>query len=82
LAYARDLRNLYEVTREAATATRLGVAAIRALADGHAGCMMAVRGGGLERAPLTEVVGRTRGVDPESERVRVARSVGTIFGDG
>jgi 6-phosphofructokinase 1 len=62
-------------------ATRLGVAAIGALARGDAGCMIALRGGHIEQVALAEVVGRQRCVDPEGERVATARSVGTIFGD-
>ena len=62
-------------------AARFGVAAIGALAEGEAGCMVALRGPRIERVPLAESAGRTRSVDPAGERVRVARSVGTIFGD-
>ena len=62
-------------------AARFGVAAIAALAEGRAGCMIALRDGRIERIPLADAVGKTRCVDPEGERVRVARSVGTIFGD-
>jgi 6-phosphofructokinase 1 len=62
-------------------ATRLGVAAIGALARADAGCMIALRGGHIEQVALAEVVGRQRCVDPEGERVAMARSVGTIFGD-
>ena len=62
-------------------AARFGVAAIGTLAEGQAGCMVALRGGRIERVPLAETIGRTRCVDAEGERVRVARSVGTIFGD-
>jgi 6-phosphofructokinase 1 len=62
-------------------ATRLGVAAIDALVEGGASAMIALRAGEIERVALADVVGRTRCVDPDGERVRVARSVGTIFGD-
>jgi 6-phosphofructokinase 1 len=62
-------------------AARFGVAAIGALAEGEAASMVALRGPRIERVPLAESAGRTRSVDPAGERVRVARSVGTIFGD-
>jgi 6-phosphofructokinase 1 len=62
-------------------AARFGVAAIRALAEGDAGCMVALRGSRIERVPLAESAGTTRSVDPAGELVRVARGVGTIFGD-
>lgn len=62
-------------------AARFGVAAICALAEGEAASMVALRGPRIERVPLAESVSTTRSVDPVGERVRVARSVGTIFGD-
>jgi 6-phosphofructokinase 1 len=62
-------------------ATRFGVAAVAALAGGGTCCMVALKGGRIERMPLGETAWRTKCVDPECERVRVARSVGTIFGD-
>ena len=62
-------------------ATRFGVAAVSALAGGESCCMVALKGGRIERMPLGETAWRTKCVDPECERIRVARSVGTIFGD-
>lgn len=62
-------------------ATRFGVAAVTALAEGASGCMVALRGDRIERVPIDEAVTRPRLVDPLGERVTVARSVGTIFGD-
>jgi 6-phosphofructokinase 1 len=62
-------------------AARFGVAAIATLAEGQTGCMIALQGGRIERVPLAETVGRSRCVDADGDRVRVARSVGTIFGD-
>jgi len=62
-------------------ATRFGVAAVTALAEGASGCMVALRGDCIERVPIDEAVTRPRLVDPLGERVTVARSVGTIFGD-
>ena len=62
-------------------ATRFGVAAVAALADGDSGCMVALHGDRIERVPIDVTVGRPRLVDPRGERVTAARSVGTIFGD-
>jgi 6-phosphofructokinase 1 len=62
-------------------ATRFGVAAVTALAEGDSGCMVALHGGHIERVPIDLTVTRPRLVDPRGERVTVARSVGTIFGD-
>ena len=62
-------------------AARFGVAAIDALAEGEGRCMIALRGPRIERVPLAESAGTTRSVDRAGERVRVARSVGTVFGD-
>jgi 6-phosphofructokinase 1 len=46
-------------------ATRLGVAAVGALADGETGTMVAYIGEQVKRIPLEEVVGKTRPLDPE-----------------
>jgi phosphofructokinase-like protein len=62
-------------------ATRFGVAAVAALADGDSGCMVALHGARIERVPIDATVTRPRLVDPCGERVTAARSVGTIFGD-
>lgn len=62
-------------------ATRFGVAAVAALADGDSGCMVALHGDRIERVPIDVTVSRPRLVDPCGERVTAARSVGTIFGD-
>jgi 6-phosphofructokinase 1 len=62
-------------------ATRFGTAAVAALADGDAGCMVALRGGGIERVRLADVPPEPRRVDPRGERVTAARDIGTVFGD-
>ncbi len=46
-------------------ASRLGTAAVQALADGESGTMVAIRGDAVERVPLREVVGGKRELDPE-----------------
>jgi hypothetical protein len=54
---------------------------VAALVDGESGSMVALRGAGIERISLTDVLSRPRRVDPGGERVVAARSIGTIFGD-
>ena len=46
-------------------ASRLGTAAVRALADGGSGVMIRLHGRRTERVPLDEVAGRVRPLDPE-----------------
>jgi 6-phosphofructokinase 1 len=46
-------------------ASRMGTAAVRALSDGESGVMIGLQGRLMERIPLSEVVGRTRPLDPE-----------------
>ncbi|MEZ5140935.1 MAG: 6-phosphofructokinase [Acidimicrobiales bacterium] len=46
-------------------ATRFGIAAIDAVHDGAFGQMVALRGGEIERVPLSEAVGTLKTVDPE-----------------
>jgi 6-phosphofructokinase 1 len=45
-------------------ASRLGAAAVEALAEGESGTMVGVRGERVERVPLEEVVGKERVLDP------------------
>ncbi len=45
-------------------ATRLGVAAADAAADGRLGTMVAARGAGIQTVPLAEACAAVRGVDP------------------
>ena len=62
-------------------ATRLGVAAVDAVADGASGAMVALRGDRVERVAIVDAIARPKLVDADGERVRVARRIGTIFGD-
>ena len=62
-------------------ATRFGVAAMQALLDGEEGIMVALRGDRIDRVPIADVVDKRKNVDPHGERVAIARSVGTVFGD-
>ena len=45
--------------------SRLGTAAVRALADGESGVMIGLQGRRTERVPLEEVAGQVRPLDPE-----------------
>ena len=45
--------------------SRLGTAAVRAMADGESGVMIGLHGRRTERVPLQEVAGRVRPLDPE-----------------
>lgn len=45
--------------------SRLGAAAVEALADGESGMMIGLKGRTFERVPLGEVVGKMRPLDPE-----------------
>jgi len=54
-------------------ATRFGVAAAEAAADGAWGSMVAIRGGSIVRVPLEEAVSRTKPVSAE------LHDVGKIF---
>jgi 6-phosphofructokinase 1 len=62
-------------------ATRMGVAAARALADGEKGVFTAYRNGVVTLAPLSDAAGKMRRVDPESRLVSAARGLGLSFGD-
>jgi phosphofructokinase-like protein len=62
-------------------ATRLGVAAMAAVADRAWGVMVALKGDRIERVKIADAVVRPKLVDVAGERVLAARSVRTIFGD-
>ncbi len=50
-------------------ASRLGSAAVEALADGESGVMIGIRGPRIERVPLDEVVGKEQPLDPDLYRM-------------
>lgn len=62
-------------------ATRFGVAALQTLIDGEEGSMVALNGTRIDRVPIADAVSKRKAVDPAGERVKIARSVGTVFGD-
>jgi phosphofructokinase-like protein len=47
-------------------ATRLGVAAVQAVKDGQFGVMVCLRNNALTRVPLSEILGKMKGVDEET----------------
>jgi 6-phosphofructokinase 1 len=50
-------------------ASRLGSAAVEALADGESGMMVALRGPRVKRVPLKDVVGKGQPLDPDLYRM-------------
>src|SRR5215210_2152983 len=50
-------------------ASRLGTAAVEALADGETGVMVGIRGPRIERVPLEEVVGKEQPMDSDLYRM-------------
>jgi 6-phosphofructokinase 1 len=63
------------------TASRFGAAAVRALAHGEAGVMVALIDQGIGLVPLAEVAGRTKRVPVDGDTVRTARELGICLGD-
>ena len=62
-------------------ATQCGVEAALACLEGSFGFMVAQRDGQMCRIPLSEVAGKLKYVDPESDLVREAKALGISFGD-
>ena len=61
-------------------ATRYGAAAVRLVAEGKLGHMVALRGQEITAIPIAEAIRIPKRVDPESERVCMARDMGVCFG--
>lgn len=62
-------------------ATRLGAAAAEAILEGDFGCMVGVSNNKIIRVPLSEVAGKLKYVDPDSEIIKEAKLTGISFGD-
>ena len=62
-------------------ATRFGSKAMDLVHDGDFGKMVALRGDSIVSVPLRDAVASPKLVDPDSEIVRTAKSLGTSFGD-
>ncbi len=61
-------------------ATNFGASAVRALARGKSGVMVALHAANIRTVPLEEAVATLKTVPPESQLVRTARDVGISFG--
>jgi 6-phosphofructokinase 1 len=62
-------------------ATRFGGAAVRAIADGKWGHMVALQTPHIVTIPFTEVLAGNKAVDPGHDIVQTARAIGISFGD-
>ncbi len=62
-------------------ASRFGVAAVKALADGHHDMMVAYRNDHVELVPLETGAGKNRFVERDSTFLQAAKSRGICFGD-
>lgn len=61
--------------------TRYGVAAVRLVAEGKIGHMVALRGTEITSVPIAEAVAQLKRVDPTGELVATARLLGISLGD-
>jgi 6-phosphofructokinase 1 len=62
-------------------AARFGACAVRALARGESGVMVALGGQEIGTVPLGEVAGRSKRVPVDGDMLRTARELGICFGD-
>jgi 6-phosphofructokinase 1 len=62
-------------------ALRFGAAAVRALAEGQYGVMVAIDPPYVSYVPLEEIAGRMKGVPLDSDTMLTARDLGVAFGD-
>ena len=62
-------------------ALRFGAAAVRTLARGETGVMVALDPPAVKTVPLAEAVARSKTVPLDSDTVLTARSIGTCLGD-
>jgi 6-phosphofructokinase 1 len=61
-------------------ATRYGAAAVRLVAEGKLGHMVALRGQEIVAVPIAEAIRIPKRVDPDGEKVCMARDMGVCFG--
>ena len=61
-------------------ATNYGSCAVRALAEGKSGVMVALQAGDVVTVPLTEAIKNIKTVPPDGQLVRTARDTGISFG--
>lgn len=62
-------------------ALRFGAAAVRALAAGQAGVMVALDGNEVRTVPLAAVAGRMKAVPLDGDTLATARDLGLCLGD-
>jgi 6-phosphofructokinase 1 len=62
-------------------ATRFGGAAVRAVAEGRFGEMVALQAGSITTVPIADALREMKRVDPQSDIVLTARATGISFGD-
>jgi ATP-dependent phosphofructokinase / diphosphate-dependent phosphofructokinase len=60
---------------------RFGAAAVRCIAEGNLGTMVALKGDSVRAVPLGEAVEHLKRVSPECDTVMTARQLGISFGD-
>ena len=63
------------------SAMRFGTAAVRALAQGHSGMMVALAFPDVNYVPLEEVAGRMKSVPLDGDTVQTARDLRICLGD-
>jgi len=75
------LRGGSPTTFDRLAALRFGAAAVRALAEGQSGIMVALAMGGVNHVPLAEVAGHMRCVPLDGDTLLTGRNLGICFGD-
>lgn len=75
------LRGGGPTTRDRIVSLRFGAAAVRALREGSAGCMVALDPPDVRYVPLEKVTGRMKCVPIDSDTVRTVRDLGISLGD-
>jgi ATP-dependent phosphofructokinase / diphosphate-dependent phosphofructokinase len=75
------LRGGTPTARDRLLALRFGAAAIRAVASGSFGCMVALDPPEVRFVPLSRAVRRVKTVPLDSDLMRTARDLGIVFGD-
>ena len=68
-------------TSDRLIALRFGTAAVRAIAAGTFGTMVAYTPPTISTVPLEDVIGRTKLVPLDSDTLQTARDIGISFGD-
>lgn len=75
------LRGGTPTTRDRLISLRLGTAAVRALADGFDGVMIAYKGDIISYVPIDEIAGKMKMVPSDHDVLCTARELGISFGD-